>query len=146
MTIFHSQVKWRINTIHAYPANHDSRAGMSRIFSMTRISGSAFGHSISVPVPGFIRAAGIGEILGIGVGMLAISLIFLILLIITGQFAAISAVWPASNVTKITTNLANSVVTGSTFMTLIIFFAAVGAFFVMLGLALSAISKLKETL
>lgn len=61
-----------------------------------------------------------------------------VILAVLGAFANLSAIFPSANVTKITTNIANAVVTGSSFLSIVVLLIEVGMVFVVLGLVAAA--------
>ena len=71
--------------------------------------------------------------------MLFVGIFFIVLLAVLGQFATVASIWPSANVTKITTNIANSVVTASAFLSILLLLIAVGFIFVVLGLVADAV-------
>jgi hypothetical protein len=77
---------------------------------------------------------GLGDIIKAGLGFLFVGIFSIVILAVLGQFAAIATIWPAANVTKITTNIANSVVTGSAFLSILVVLIMVGFIFVVIGL------------
>ena len=79
-------------------------------------------------------AVGLGDIIKAGLGFLFVGIFSIVILAVLGQFASISSIWPTSNVTKITTNLANAVVTGSAFLSILVVLIMVGFIFVVIGL------------
>lgn len=79
-------------------------------------------------------AVGLGDIIKAGLGFLFVGIFSIVILAVLGQFAAIATIWPAANVTKITTNIANSVVTGSAFLSILVVLIMVGFIFVVIGL------------
>ena len=86
-----------------------------------------------------INAAGLGSIIAVGLEMLFVGIFFIVLLAVLGQFATVASIWPSANVTKITTNIANSVVTASAFLSILLLLIAVGFIFVVLGLVADAV-------
>ena len=86
-----------------------------------------------------LNAAGLGSIIAVGLEMLFVGIFFIVLLAVLGQFATVASIWPAANVTKITTNIANSVVTASAFLSILLLLIAVGFIFVVLGLVADAV-------
>ena len=86
-----------------------------------------------------IQAAGLGSIIAVGLEMLFVGIFFIVLLAVLGQFATVASIWPSANVTKITTNIANSVVTASAFLSILLLLIAVGFIFVVLGLVADAV-------
>jgi hypothetical protein len=83
---------------------------------------------------------GVKDIIGTGLGFLFAGLFFIFILAVYGQFGTLASLWPASNVTKITTNIANSVVTASAFLTLILLIEAIGFIALILGLVEALVS------
>ena len=79
-------------------------------------------------------AVGLGDIIKAGLGFLFVGIFSIVILAVLGQFAAIATIWPSANVTKITTNIANSVVTGSAFLSILVVLIMVGFVFVVIGL------------
>ena len=77
---------------------------------------------------------GLGDIIKAGLGFLFVGIFSIVILAVLGQFAAIATIWPSANVTKITTNIANSVVTGSAFLSILVVLIMVGFIFVVIGL------------
>jgi len=92
--------------------------------------------SITVMEP----AVGLGDIIKAGLGFLFVGIFSIVILAVLGQFAAISSIWPTANVTKITTNIANSVVTGTAFLSILVVLIMVGFIFVTIGLLQALIS------
>lgn len=86
--------------------------------------------SITVQEP----AVGLGDIIKAGLGFLFVGIFSIVILAVLGQFASIASIWPAANVTKITTNIANSVVTGAAFLSILVVLIMVGFLFVVIGL------------
>jgi len=86
------------------------------------------------------NAMGVRDIIGTGLGFLFAGLFFIFILAVYGQFGTLASLWPASNVTKITTNIANSVVTASAFLTLILLIEAIGFIALILGLVEALVS------
>lgn len=82
--------------------------------------------------------AGLAEILTAGLGLLMVGIFSIIILAVLGAFGNLAAIWPAANVTKITTNIGNAVVTGAAFLSILILLIEVGLVFVVLGLVAGA--------
>lgn len=83
-------------------------------------------------------ALGLAQMLTAGLIFLFTGVFSIVILAVLGQFATISAIWPAANVTKITTNIANSVVVGAAFLSILVILIMVGFLFVIIG-ALQAV-------
>ena len=79
-------------------------------------------------------AVGLGDIIKAGLGFLFVGVFAIVILAVLGQFGTIASIWPSANVTKITTNIANSVVTGSAFLSILVVLIMVGFVFVVIGL------------
>jgi hypothetical protein len=82
--------------------------------------------------------AGLADIITTGLGLLMAGIFAIVILAVMGAFSNLTAIWPASNVTKITTNIANAVVTGAAFLSILTLLIEVGLVFVVLGLVASA--------
>ena len=82
--------------------------------------------------------AGLADIITTGLGLLMAGIFAIVILAVMGAFSNLTAIWPAANVTKITTNIANAVVTGAAFLSILTLLIEVGLVFVVLGLVASA--------
>jgi hypothetical protein len=91
---------------------------------------------VDVPVTFTVQdpAVGLGDIIKAGLGFLFVGVFAIVILAVLGQFGTIASIWPSANVTKITTNIANSVVTGSAFLSILVVLIMVGFVFVVIGL------------
>lgn len=83
--------------------------------------------------------AGLSDIITTGLGLLMAGIFSIVILAVLGAFANIGTIWPTANVTKITTNIANAVVTGAGFLSIVVVLIEVGLVFVVLGLVASAV-------
>jgi len=86
------------------------------------------------PVSPIFAAIGLADILTIGLGFLFLGIFAIVILAVLGGFATVASIWPAANVTKITTNIANSIVTGASFLAILVLLIEVGFLFVVVGL------------
>ena len=74
------------------------------------------------------------DILTIGLGFLFLGIFAIVILAVLGGFSTVASIWPSANVTKITTNIANSIVTGASFLSILVLLIEVGFLFVVVGL------------
>jgi hypothetical protein len=81
---------------------------------------------------------GLADIITTGLGLLMAGIFSIVILAVMGAFSNLSAIWPPANVTKITTNIANAVVTGAAFLSILTLLIEVGLVFVVLGLVAAA--------
>ena len=89
----------------------------------------------------FHARVGLADIFTAGLGFLFAGIFSIVVLAVFGGFATIGAIWPAANVTKITTNIANAVVAGAAFLSILILLIEVGFLFVVIGLVASVVSS-----
>lgn len=82
----------------------------------------------------FHAKVGLADIFTAGLGLLFAGIFSIVVLAVFGGFATIASIWPAANVTKITTNIANAVVSGAAFLSVLILLIEVGFLFVVVGL------------
>lgn len=82
----------------------------------------------------FKAKVGLADIFTAGLGLLFAGIFSIVVLAVFGGFATIASIWPAANVTKITTNIANAVVSGAAFLSVLILLIEVGFLFVVVGL------------
>lgn len=129
--------------IKAYPvAMYRFVVGLLLLFlNDTRKMKGLYGpHSVPATFTVMDPAVGLGDIIKAGLGFLFVGIFSIVILAVLGQFAAIASIWPSANVTKITTNIANSVVTGSAFLSILVVLIMVGFVFVVIGLLQALIS------
>jgi len=89
----------------------------------------------------FHAKVGLSDIFTAGLGLLFAGIFAIVVLAVFGGFATIGAIWPAANVTKITTNIANAVVAGAAFLSILILLIEVGFLFVVIGLVSGVVSS-----
>ena len=89
----------------------------------------------------FHARVGLADIFTAGLGFLFAGIFAIVVLAVFGGFATIGAIWPASNVTKITTNIANAVVAGAAFLSILILLIEVGFLFVVIGLVAAVVTS-----
>ena len=82
----------------------------------------------------FKAKVGLADIFTAGLGLLFAGIFAIVVLAVFGGFATISSIWPAANVTKITTNIGNAVVSGAALLSVLILLIEVGFLFVVVGL------------
>ena len=93
-----------------------------------KLTGKIYGSTI------FHAKVGLADIFTAGLGLLFAGIFSIVVLAVFGGFATIASIWPAANVTKITTNIANAVVSGAAFLSVLILLIEVGFLFVVVGL------------
>lgn len=86
-----------------------------------------------------VHNAGIADVFTAGLGFLFAGIFAIVVLAVFGGFATIAAIWPAANVTKITTNIANAVVAGAAFLSILVLLIEVGFLFVVIGLVAAVV-------
>ncbi len=96
---------------------------------------SITGTSTIGPPP--IQTSTLSSVISGGLGLIFMGIFALVILTILGGFSGISGIFPTSNVTKITTNINNAVVTGSVFLSVLAGLILIGFLFAILGLARS---------
>ena len=89
----------------------------------------------------FHARVGLSDIFTAGLGLLFAGIFAIVVLAVFGGFATIGAIWPAANVTKITTNIANAVVAGAAFLSILILLIEVGFLFVVIGLVSGVVAS-----
>ena len=132
-----------VSTIKAYSiAMWRFLVGLLLLFlnDTRRMKGLYGPHQVPATFTVMEPAIGLGDIIKAGLGFLFVGIFAIVILAVLGQFAAIASIWPAANVTKITTNIANSVVTGSAFLSILVVLIMVGFVFVVIGLLQALIS------